>query len=81
MASVSCVCVCVCVFCHEACWVLALQPGIQLTPRRQSLNHWTTREVPHFYASDKIRHVHFCFYMYPVFLLWSLGDYMLFQWL
>ena len=36
----------------EACRILAPQPGIKSAPsciRKQSLNHWTTREVPVIY--------------------------------
>ena len=37
-----------CFFGHEACGILALQPGTEPTPwiRRQNLKHWTPREVP-----------------------------------
>ena len=40
------------VFGHEACGILALWPGA-LTPYtgRQSLNHWTARELPHLILS------------------------------
>ena len=36
-------------FGHEACGILAPRPGMEPTPPcigRQSLNHWTPREVP-----------------------------------
>ena len=36
---------------HSACEILASQPGTKTTPlalEAQSLNHWTTREVPMF---------------------------------
>ena len=40
--------------CHVACGILVPQPGIEPMPPEvegQSLNHWTTMEVPgpHFY--------------------------------
>ena len=35
---------------HTGCWILVPQPGIKAMPptlEAQSLNYWTTREIPH----------------------------------
>ena len=40
-------CFCVSYFGHEACGILAPQPGIESKPATlEGLNHWTVREVP-----------------------------------
>ena len=49
-SSIVCVCVCLCIcLCCVACRILVPWPDIELAPPAvevQSLNHWTSREVP-----------------------------------
>ena len=47
---------------HVACGILVPQPGIEpLLPatEAQSLNHWTTREVPHGEFLNDLTVIHF----------------------
>ena len=46
---------------HKACRILALQPGIEPVPpavEAQSLNRWTTREVPQTGILKQNPHIH-----------------------